>query len=53
MITNIEAEDWYFRLINDSDTFAKLRYLDAIDDYNTIIQESEKLLEITPLQEHT
>jgi hypothetical protein len=46
-----EAEEWYFRLVNDSERFEKLRYIDAIEDYTTIIQESEKLLDLTPLCE--
>ena len=43
-----EVEEWFFRIINNSDTFEKLRFIDAIDDYTTMIDELEKLLEQTP-----
>jgi hypothetical protein len=45
------VQDWYFRMINDSHTFEKFRYIDTINDYNSIIKECQKLLDITPLRE--
>ena len=43
------VQDWYFRMINDPDKFERLRYIDAIDDYKSIIEESQKLLDLTPI----
>ena len=28
-----EAQEWYFRLVNDPNEFEKWRYIDAINDY--------------------
>ncbi|MFL6458654.1 MAG: hypothetical protein ACJ71G_17025 [Nitrososphaeraceae archaeon] len=43
-----EAEEWYFRLMNDPKQFEKERYINAIDVYNSIIEEFQKLYEKTP-----
>jgi hypothetical protein len=42
-----EAEEWYFRLMNDPKQFEKERYINAIDVYNSIIEEFQKLYEKT------
>jgi transposase len=48
------VQDWYFRMINDPECFEKWRYKDTINDYKSIIEESQKLLELTPLSDqHT
>jgi hypothetical protein len=46
------TQDLYFRLLSDPDYFAKFRYLDAIDDYNSIIRDCQELLELTPLSDY-
>ncbi len=43
-----EAQEWYFRLVNDPEYFEKWRYKDAINDYNNLIVEFQKLYEQTP-----
>jgi hypothetical protein len=43
-----EAEEWYFRLMNDPKQFEKERYIDSINVYNSIIEEFQKLYEQTP-----
>jgi hypothetical protein len=44
-----EAEQWYFRLMNDPVYFEKERYIDTINVYNSIIEEFQKLYEKTPV----
>jgi transposase len=40
--------------MNDPEYFEKWRYKDTINDYKSIIEESQKLLELTPLSDqHT
>jgi vacuolar-type H+-ATPase subunit E/Vma4 len=34
-----EAQEWYFRLMNDPEQFEKERYIDSINVYNSIIEE--------------
>jgi hypothetical protein len=43
-----EAEEWYFRLMNDPEQFEKERYIDSINVYDSIIEEFQKLYEKTP-----
>jgi hypothetical protein len=43
-----EAEQWYFRLMNDPNQFEKERHIDSIKVYNSIIEEFQKLYEKTP-----
>jgi hypothetical protein len=43
-----EAEEWYFRLMNDPKQFEKERYIDSINVFNSIIEEFQKLYEQTP-----
>jgi hypothetical protein len=44
-----EAQEWLFRLMNDPKEFEKFRYVDTINDYNKIIEESQKLYEQIPV----
>ncbi|MFL6365416.1 MAG: hypothetical protein ACJ71D_07550 [Nitrososphaera sp.] len=34
-----EAEEWYFRLLNDPNQFEKKRYIDSINVYSSVIEE--------------
>jgi hypothetical protein len=43
-----EAQEWYFRLMNDPNYFENWRYIDTINDYSNIIEEFQKLYEQTP-----
>ena len=43
-----EAQQWYFHLVNDPNEFEKCRYIDTINDYNSIIAEFQKIYENTP-----
>ena len=43
-----EAQEWYFRLINDPNQFEKERFIDSINVYNSIIEEFQKLYKKTP-----
>jgi hypothetical protein len=43
-----EAEEWYFRLMNDPKQFEKERYIDSINVFNSIIEQFQKLYEQTP-----
>jgi hypothetical protein len=43
-----EVQEWCYRLINDPEYFEKFRYIDSINDYNSIIEEFAKLYEQTP-----
>jgi hypothetical protein len=47
-----EAQEWYFRLVNDPNEFEKCRYKDTINDYNNLIAEFQKLYEQTPASNH-
>ena len=40
-----EVQEWCYRMMNDPEYFEKWRYIDSINDYNSII---EKLYEQTP-----
>jgi hypothetical protein len=44
-----EVQEWYYRMINDPVYFEKSRYIDTINDYNSIIEELQKLYEQTPV----
>jgi hypothetical protein len=44
-----EAEEWVYRLMNDSYEFEKFRYIDSINVYNSVIEECQKLYELTPV----
>ena len=33
-----EAQEWYFRLINNPYEFEKMRYIDSINVYNSVIE---------------
>jgi ElaB/YqjD/DUF883 family membrane-anchored ribosome-binding protein len=43
-----QTQEWVYRLMNDPEYFEKWRYTDTINDYNSIIEEFEKLYEQTP-----
>jgi hypothetical protein len=43
-----EAQEWCFRLMNDPNRFEEWRYIDTINDYNSIIDQFQKLYEQTP-----
>jgi hypothetical protein len=48
-----EAQEWCFRLMNDPNPFEKWRYIDTINDYNSIIEGFEKLYEQTAATDRT
>ena len=41
-------QEWCYRMMNDPEYFERWRYTDSINDYNSIIEEFEKLYEQTP-----
>ena len=43
-----EAEECYFRLMNDPKQFEKERFIDSINEFNRIINEFQKLYDETP-----
>jgi hypothetical protein len=43
-----EAQEWYYRLVNDPEYFERWRYIDTINDYKSIIARFEKLYDQTP-----
>ena len=43
-----DVAEWLYRMMNDPDYYEKWFYKDAVEDYNNIIEHSQKLLEITP-----
>jgi hypothetical protein len=43
-----EAEECYFRLMNDPEYFEKERFIDSINVFNSIIEQFQKLYEETP-----
>jgi hypothetical protein len=43
-----EAQEWYFRLMNDPKQFEKERFIDSINVFNSIIEEFQKMYEQTP-----
>lgn len=42
-----EAQEWYFRLMNDPEYFEKEWYIDRINVYSSLIEELQKLYEQT------
>jgi hypothetical protein len=47
-----EAQEWYFRLMNDPKQFEKERFIDSINVFNSIIKEFQKLYKKTPATDH-
>jgi hypothetical protein len=47
-----EAQEWYFRLMNDPEQFEKETFIDSINDFNRIIKELQNLYEETPTTDH-
>ena len=43
-----EAQEWYFRLMNDPNQFEKERFIDSINVFNSIIEEFQKMYDKTP-----
>ena len=43
-----EVQEWYYRMMNDLEYFERWRHIDTINDYNSIIEEFQKLYEQTP-----
>jgi hypothetical protein len=33
-----EAEEWYYRLLSDPNEFEKMRFIDSINVYNSVIE---------------
>ena len=33
-----EAQEWYFRLMNDPNQFEKMRFIDSINVYSSVIE---------------
>jgi ElaB/YqjD/DUF883 family membrane-anchored ribosome-binding protein len=44
-----EVHEWCYHMMNDSEYFEKWRFKDTMNDYNSIIEELEKLYEQTPV----
>jgi|SRR5919198_3865050 hypothetical protein len=44
-----EAQEWCYRMMNDPNEWEKFRYKDTIDDYNSVIEHSQKLYNETPV----
>jgi hypothetical protein len=44
-----EAEEWYFRLMNDPEQYEKETFVDHINEINFIIKEFQKLHERPPV----
>jgi hypothetical protein len=47
-----EAEEWYFRLMNDPKQYEKETFIEGINGINSIIEELQKLYEKTPTTDH-
>jgi tRNA nucleotidyltransferase/poly(A) polymerase len=47
-----EVQEWCYRMMNDPEYFEKWRFKDTIRDYNSIIEEFEKLYEQTSASDH-
>ena len=47
-----EVQEWYYRMMNDLEYFERWRHIDTINDYNSIIEEFQKLYEQTPVANH-
>jgi len=47
-----EAQEWYYHMMNDPNQWEKFRYTDTIDDYNSIIEQFQKMYEQTPTTDH-
>ena len=45
---NPEVHEWCYRMLNDPAEWEKFRCLDAIHNYNSIIDELQKMYEQTP-----
>ena len=43
-----EVQEWCYRMMNDPEYFEKWRFKDTINDYNSIMEELQKLYEQTP-----
>jgi hypothetical protein len=48
-----EVQEWCYRMMNDPEYFEKWRFKDTINDYNSIIEEFEKLYEQTAATDRT
>ena len=48
-----EAEEWCFRLMNDSEYCEKWIYIDSINMYTSLIAELQKLYDQTPTTNHS
>ena len=44
-----EVAEWVYRLMNDPEYYEQWRYKDAIDDYKSVIEHSQKLYNQTPV----
>ena len=44
-----EVQEWCYHMMNDPEYFEKFQYIDTINDYNSIIEELQKLYEQTPV----
>jgi hypothetical protein len=47
-----EAQEWYFRLMNDPKQIEKERYIDSIKEIKFAIKEFQKLHEKAPITDH-
>ena len=43
------VQEWCYRMMNDPEYFEKFRYIDSINDYNSVIEECQKLYDNTPV----
>src|SRR5919198_6296724 len=44
-----EVQEWVYRMMNDPEYFEKFRYIDTINDYNSVIEKCQKLYDNTPV----
>jgi hypothetical protein len=47
-----EVQEWCYSMMNDPEYFEKFRYIDTINDYNSVIEECQKLYYNTPVTNH-
>ena len=46
--TEAEAKEWLFRLAKDPKQYEKERFIDSINEFNSIIEEFQKMYDKTP-----
>jgi hypothetical protein len=51
-LSETEAEEWYFHLMNHPDQYEKETFVDHINEIKFIIKEFQKLHERSPVTDH-